>query len=432
MRVCLFEDRKVADLEPLASTRPAFDLLCGQTSLGSKQLRHFAPCDAGFLVRPVLVDLLRLNHPATPVNELAWLRAEPAILVNARWLPPPHATPSLTGPCVAMIGDEVAYAVVGPDRLTYCSANTLEDCLETWKNTLPRHPAGGRLIGYLWDLVHHNADQLRLDFDRQVGTTPSSSRHPINLSSRHLTLVGPADGLLLDPTVQIEPLVVVDTTQGPVAIDREAVVTSFSRLEGPCYLGPQTHVLGAKVRAGTTLGPQCRIGGEIEASIVHGYSNKYHDGFLGHSYVGEWVNLGAGTSNSDLRNDYGEVTVRTNGRPVPTGLTKVGCFIGDHAKSGLGTLLNTGSNVGVFANLLPAGTLLPKYVPAFASWWNGTLTDRTDLHRLLQTAATVMQRRGCAFTEVHAGLFRTLFDQTAAERRQALLHAEHRRLRRSA
>jgi hypothetical protein len=148
--------------------------------------------------------------------------------------------------------------------------------------------------------------------------------------------------------------------------------------------------------------------------------------------VGEWVNLGAGTSNSDLRNDYGEVTVMVNGRPVPTGLTKVGCFLGDHTKSGLGTLLNTGSNVGVFANLLPAGTLLPRYVPAFASWWNGILTDRTDLYRQLQTAAAVMERRGCAFTEVHAALFRTLFDQTAAERRQALIHAEQRRLRRSA
>jgi UDP-N-acetylglucosamine diphosphorylase/glucosamine-1-phosphate N-acetyltransferase len=430
MRVCLFEDRKVIQLEPLASTRPAFDLLCGQTSLGNKQLRHFAPCEAGFLVRPVLVDLLRLYHPATPVNDLAWLRAEPAILVNARWLPPPDAAPRLTGPCVAMLGDEVAYAVVGPDRLTYCSANTLEDCLETWKNTLPRHPAGGRLFGYLWELVHHNADQIRLDF-HAAGTSPSSP-HPVTRPSRHWTLVGSRKSLLLDPTAQVDPLVAVDTTKGPVVIDRQAVVTAFSRLEGPCYIGPETHILGARVRAGTTLGPQCRIGGEIEGSIVQGYTNKYHDGFLGHSYVGEWVNLGAGTTNSDLRNDYGEVTVVAGGQRVATGLTKVGCFIGDHTKSGLGTLLNTGTNVGVFANLLPAGTLLPKYVPAFASWWNGTLIDRADLHRLLQTAATVMQRRGCAFTEVHAALFRTLFDQTAAERRKALLHAEQRRLRRSA
>ncbi len=87
---------------------------------------------------------------------------------------------------------------------------------------------------------------------------------------------------------------------------------------------------------------------------MQGYSNKYHDGFLGHTYVGEWVNLGAGTQNSDLRNDYGEVTVTVNGRIVPTGATKVGCFLGDHTKTGLGTLLNTGTNAGAFCNLLPA------------------------------------------------------------------------------
>ena len=119
-------------------------------------------------------------------------------------------------------------------------------------------------------------------------------------------------------------------------------------LHRPRHAGP-----GGKIRAGTTLGPDCRIGGEVEASIVQGHSNKYHDGFLGHAYVGEWVNLGAGTQNSDLRNDYGEVTVTVNGRLVRTGQTKVGCFLGDHTKTGLGTLLNTGTSVGVFCNLLP-------------------------------------------------------------------------------
>jgi UDP-N-acetylglucosamine diphosphorylase/glucosamine-1-phosphate N-acetyltransferase len=244
-------------------------------------------------------------------------------------------------------------------------------------------------------------------------------------------VVGPEEGLLLDPTAQLEPLVVCDTTRGPVLIGREAVVTAFSRLEGPCSIGPQTHVLGAKVRAGTTLGPNCRIGGEVEASIIHGHSNKYHDGFLGHSYVGEWVNLGAGTHNSDLRNDYGEVTVPIAGRPVATCLTKVGCFLGDHTKTGLGTLLNTGTNVGVFCNLLPGG-LLPKYVPSFCSWWSETLVDNADLSPLLQTATEVMHRRGCTLTEAHTALYRRLYDQTAAERRWTVREAELRCLRRSA
>src|SRR5205085_4411115 len=186
--------------------------------------------------------------------------------------------------------------------------------------------------------------------------------------------------------------------------------TAFSRLEGPCYIGSGTQVQGAKIRAGTTLGPQCRVGGEVEASIIHAHTNKYHEGFLGHSYVGEWVNLGAGTHNSDWRNDYGEVTVTAGGRPIATGLTKVGCFVGDHSKTGLGTLLNTGTNVGAFCNLLPAGSLLPRYFPSFTSWWNGSVRENDDLQILLATARQVMTRRGYTLTPGHEKLYQHLLD----------------------
>lgn len=425
MRICLFEDDRVSQLEPLSLTRPAFELLCGSSSLEAKQCRQFAPCGVGYLVRPYLADLVRLQHPSAPVNDLTWLRSEPTVLVNGRWLPPPGSALDLAGPSVAVVGDEVAYAVLGPDKLTYCSLNTLTDCLETWKQTLPHRPAGGRLIGYAWELVDHNAEQLCRDFE-QLGGAGERSRPAF------FGLVGPADRLFIDPGAEIDPLVVADTRHGPVVIDRHAVIAAFSRLEGPCYIGPQTHVLGAKIRAGTTIGPNCRIGGEVEASIIHGHTNKYHDGFLGHSYLGEWINLGAGTHNSDLRNDYGEVSVVINGDRVATGLNKVGCFVGDHTKTGLATLLNTGSNIGAFCNLLPGGGFLPKYVPSFATWWNGALDDRANVGNLLNTAHQAMQRRGCVLTPVQAELYRHLFEQTAVERRRALRDAEQRQLRRSA
>lgn len=426
MRVCLFEDGGVAGLEPLTATRPAFELLCGATTLAARQCRHFAPCAIGALVRPYLADLFRLNHPSTPVNDLAWLRAETTVLVNGRWLPPAAATVSAGGPCVAMIGETVAYAVVGPDLLTYCSAETLEDCLHLWASTLPHRPAGGVLIERPWELVEHNGAQLCADYERGAAAAAAHA------CPAQLAVVGPRAHVLVDPTARLDPLVVADTTNGPVVIDREAVVTAFTRLEGPCYVGPQAQVHGAKIRAGTTLGPHCRVGGEVEASILHGHSNKYHDGFLGHSYVGEWVNLGAGTSNSDLRNDYGEVTVPVNGQRVPTGLTKVGCFLGDHTKTALGTLLNTGSSVGCFCNLVPSGPLLPKYLPSFTTWWHGGLREQADLPALMRTADEVMRRRGAAFTAAHAALVRFLFDETAPERRRALREAEQRQLRRSA
>src|SRR5262249_10523639 len=121
--------------------------------------------------------------------------------------------------------------------------------------------------------------------------------------------VGPADRLLIDPSARIDPMVMADTTHGPVVIGPRAKVTAFTRLEGPCAIGEGSHVLGAHIRTGTSIGPYCRIGGEVECSIVHGFTNKYHDGFLGHSYVGEWVNLGAGTITGDLRTDYEPIAV---------------------------------------------------------------------------------------------------------------------------
>ncbi len=421
MRVCLFEDRW-ADLEPLSLTRPVFDLRCGMHTLGSKQMRYFALSPAGVLLRPHLEQLYRLQHPEMAVNDLGWLRSGATILVNGRWLPPSAPPANLDRPCVVLVDEEVAYAVVGPEQLRYCSLHTLEDCLETWKKVLPCRQAGGWLVNYPWDLVAQNGQQLEedaVDFVSQV-------------ASPGVGIVGPADRLHLEPTAQLEPQVVVDTRHGPVMIAAGAAVTAFSRLEGPCYIGPGTQVLGAKIRAGTTLGPQCRIGGEVEASIVHGHSNKYHDGFLGHSYVGEWVNLGAGTSNSDLRNDYGPVKVTCGGRLVATGQSKVGCFLGDHTKTGLGTLINTGTSVGAFCNLLPAGRFAPKYVPSFISWWQGSLQANTDLDQLLATARTVMHRRSCVLTLAHVDLYRHLCTATLPERRRVLEAAERQSWRRSA
>jgi UDP-N-acetylglucosamine diphosphorylase/glucosamine-1-phosphate N-acetyltransferase len=422
MRVCLFEDRSVLDLEPLALTRPVFDLLCGLSTLGEKQLRFFDAGATGALVRPYLADVCRLSYPGMAVNDLAWLRAAPTVLVNARWLPAAGTTIRCDAPCVGLVDDEIAYAVLGPEHLTYCSPNTIEDCLAAWKATLPQRTATGRLFRHLWEIVDHSP--------RQVLTDWQQSRTEHQPAPVRLALIGPGDALAIDPTALIEPFVLADTSKGPVVVGPGAVVTGFTRLEGPCYIGAGTHLLGARIRA-SSIGPHCRIGGEVECTVIQGYSNKAHDGFLGHAFVGEWVNLGAGTQCSDLRNDYGEVRVAVGGVPVRTGLTKVGCFLGDHTKTAIGALLNTGTSAGVFCQLLPGG-LLPRHIPSFASWWNGTLADRADVSALLGTAATVMRRRGKEFTEVHAALYRSVFEQTAAGRQRAIRQADQRRLRRSA
>ncbi len=424
MHLCLFEDR-AENLDPLTLTRPVFDLLCGITLLADKQRRAFVPTAVGMLVRAPLAALCRQGRPGLPVNEGAWLRSGPCVLINGRWLPPTEPFTIPPAPCLGVVDGQVAYAALTPVELARLVVANVGPQLTAWQSDMACRSAGGTMIDHPWQLVEHNAGQIARDFiDLGLAARPSA---PAPLAA-----VGPPERLWIDGTARVEPMVVADTTRGPVVIDHGAVVHAFTRLEGPCYIGPLTQVHGAKIRGGTTLGPQCRVGGEIEASILHGHSNKYHDGFLGHSYVGEWVNLGAGTHNSDLRNDYGEVTVTVGGVPVPTGMNKVGCFIGDHTKTGLGTLLNTGASIGAFCNLLPAGRYAPKYLPSFTSWWNGSLREAFTLERLLATAEIATQRRSVALTEAHRALYAGLYEETAQERRRVLRESEQRALRRSA
>jgi len=410
MLLCLFEDRDVSCLEPLTLTRPAFDLWCGGRPLWVHQSHYFACSELGALVRPFIAEISRLDHPHLSINDPFWLQRGVTVLVNARWLPPPGQLTDLATPRVGMVNDTVAFVVLPPGAVPPCSLRHLPGWISSWEEKLPTAPAGGVLMTYPWDLVEANASVLK---ERET-LLPFTPTVPAGVS-----IVGPREGLLLDPTASVEPCVVIDTRPGPVIIDRGAIVQAFSRLEGPCYIGQESHILGARVRA-STIGPVCRVGGEVEASIIQGYSNKAHDGFLGHSYVGAWVNLGAGTQTSDLRNDYGRVSVPLGGQATDSGLRKVGAFIGDHTKTGLNCLLNTGSVVGAFCNILPTGSLLPKFIPSFCTIWHGQLREREDLPAALATAATMMRRRGCRLSPAHADFVRALAAATADDRFQAI------------
>jgi hypothetical protein len=165
----------------------------------------------------------------------------------------------------------------------------------------------------------------------------------------------------------------------------------------------------------------CRIGGEVEESIVHGYSNKYHDGFLGHAYVGEWVNLGALTTNSDLKNDYTSVSVTLDGRtPIDTGSTKVGALIGDHTKTSIGTLLNTGAYVGAMTLIAATGKPLPKFIPSFAWFLEGVTTKGFGRRALYDTARMAMSRRKCTWTPADEAMWEAIYNLTAPARNEAV------------
>jgi UDP-N-acetylglucosamine diphosphorylase/glucosamine-1-phosphate N-acetyltransferase len=423
MKMCIFEDVAVGRLEPLTLTRPAFDLRCGATSLLDRQRRYFAAGETAALVRPELADLCRLQYPGLRVNDPSWLEGDPSglvALVNARWLAPAAPFDWPGRPEVGLVGEQVAWVVVPASVAGGLSRDALPGRLDRWRENLPRRGAGGAMIAYPWDLVEHNGPALEQDF------VPAAPAAPL---PEGLSLVGPAERLRVDPEARVEPMVIIDTTKGPVTIERGAVVQAFSRIEGPCYVGPDTHVLGARVK-GSSLGPQCRVGGEVEASIIHGHSNKAHDGFLGHSYLGEWVNFAAGTQTSDLRADYGTVRFQIDGQSVDSGRMKVGSFVGDHTRTSLNALFNTGSLVGPFGLLLTSGELLPRVLPAFCQVAHGRIQEQNDLRGMFATAATMMARRNREWTAEHAELFFWLYEATAGQRRQVLRESEQRRLRR--
>jgi UDP-N-acetylglucosamine diphosphorylase/glucosamine-1-phosphate N-acetyltransferase len=425
MRICVFEDGDVSNLHPLTLTRPAFDLRCGAVSLLERQERCLAAHASAAFVRPGLAEMCRMDHPHLQVNDTAWFEAtvphETVVLINARWLAPAENVSLSDTRAIGLVGEQAAYVVLPATEARALSPGNLSWRLAEWRQTLPRRAAGGRMIAYPWDLIENNGAALEDDYRHwwKAGVP----------EARGVSVSGPAERCLIAHTAEIEPMVHIDTTNGPVLIDDRAVVHAFSRIEGPCYIGAETRVQSARIHSGS-IGPRCRIGGEVEASIVHGHSNKAHDGFLGHSYVGEWVNLGAGTQTSDLRTDYGPIRMTVNGQSIDTGLIKVGSFLGDHTKTSLNTLFNTGSLVGVFAQLLTAGELLPRVVPSFCRYSRGKLHERNGMREMFTTAETVMARRKREWTPDHAELFFTLFEETAAERRQALRESEHGRLRR--
>ena len=223
------------------------------------------------------------------------------------------------------------------------------------------------------------------------------------------TVIGdPADVIVLGATV--EPGVVFDTREGPVVIEQHAYVASGSRLVGPAYVGPGSEILGHTIRA-SVIGPRCKVRGEVSHTAFLGYANKAHDGFVGHSVIGRWVNLGAGTTTSNLKNTYGPVRLQSPAGPVDTGRQFFGSLIGDHAKTAIGTQLETGTLIGSGANVFGA-LRPPKYVTPFA--WGDT-EKRVEREAFLRIAERVLPRRGVPVTDAVRRMLERIYDH-AVER----------------
>ncbi len=210
-----------------------------------------------------------------------------------------------------------------------------------------------------------------------------------------LVIGDPADVVLLGAA--IEPGVVFDTRGGVIVVDEGAQVRHGSRLEGPLYVGPATLVLGGEVR-GSVFGPHCRVRGEVASALFLGYANKAHDGFVGHTVLGHWVNLGAGTTTSNLKNTYGPVRLEAAGARIDTGRQFLGSLVGDHAKTAIGTMLGTGTVIGAGANVF--GGAAGKWVPPFA--WGAAGAERLTEEGFLTIAGRVLPRRHVELTPERA------------------------------
>ncbi len=236
------------------------------------------------------------------------------------------------------------------------------------------------------------------------------------LAGENVTIWGNLQNLYVSRNVRIDPCFI-DTSKGPVVIDEGATVMMGAMIEGPAYIGPYSVVkMGAKIYGPVALGPYCKVGGEVSHTVFQGYSNKAHDGFIGHAYIGEWVNIGADTNNSNLKNTYGPVKMWDYAQKkfIDTGMQFLGLIMGDHAKAGINTMFNTGTVVGVSANVFGAG--FPRtFIPSFA--WGGAHGFTTyNVERALDTARRMMARRNVDLTPEYERLFRKVFELSQWER----------------
>jgi UDP-N-acetylglucosamine diphosphorylase/glucosamine-1-phosphate N-acetyltransferase len=393
-----FDDARARSWLPLSAARPVGELLYGARTLRQRAERAAGVACVGHHAGAALATFD--EHGCAPglVGEGPLASGAPRLFLcsravpdaNARFLPPGASGAVRVGGRV--LGWFSAPGAPNPDPAFLRAPEAATDAPVV--ADLP-----GTVLDHVWHLVTGLADRLRQDFAE--ATTADA---PIAPTPAGVHAVGAPRGMLrIAPGATFEPGVVLDVTGGPIWIEEGVTIRAFTRLAGPAWIGPGTTLLGGSLST-VAIGPVCKVRGEVEASTLLGYTNKAHEGFLGHAYVGRWVNLGALTTNSDLKNNYGTVRLPTPAGSVDTGETKIGALIGDHAKTAIGTMLDTGSVIEIGASVFGA-VRPPKHVPAFAWGADGGPGDYA-IDRFLETAATMMGRRGVRLTDGQRAVLR--------------------------
>jgi len=430
MPLCLFEDDAVAHLRPLTNTRAAYDLRLGGRTLLDTARDAFPDANGLILhARSLVAGVTAQAHPEA-------IRTLPpgadVLFVNGRFVADGpvvdrlHRTVADAADAQAFIQDDTLVAAWVPDAANVLPGNVLNgDALtaEAMASLPATFVSEAPLIDRLWHLLDALHPALRRDFAHATGPynilEDIYSRRDADV---HPSAVGVRpEQIYLAPGARVKPGAILNAEDGPIYVGEDATVFEQAVVRGPCHVGPKAQIKGGADVDGTAVGTYCKVGGEVHNSVLHSLSNKGHAGYLGDSYVGRWCNLGADTNTSNLKNNYGTVSLydAAAGSFADTGRQFVGLFMGDHAKCGINTMFNTGTVIGTFCNLYGSG-FMPRRLPPFT--WGSPSGGFTEyrLEKALEVAARVMARRDTPLTDTDRTLLRTLFEQTAAERDEAL------------
>ena len=386
MQIVLFEDHLWSRFLPLVYTRPVGELRMGMMTMAQRYARS---------MNTEVVHDTRL--PLQALFPIA--SAQMQLHVNARLFP----TASFLNELKSMApGDVLKKDDIVLARCIDSHKEITEQILESSSELI--------WLDRVTDLFTLNAMAMKYDFELMPKTRRTESIHSSNV------VIGDPTLLFVHESAKVYASTL-NTNDGPIYIDADSEIMEGSHIRGGFYLGEHaTLKMGTKIYGASTIGPQCKVGGEISNSVFYGHSNKAHDGFVGNSLIGEWCNLGADTNTSNLKNNYSNVSIWSYEKAdyADTGLTFCGLIMGDHSKCGINTMFNTGSVAGVNANIYGGG-FPDKHIPSF-SWGGPDGWEVYDPQKAFATIEKVMQRRSQTLTDSMRQLLLHIFEQTASHR----------------
>ncbi|MCS7094471.1 MAG: putative sugar nucleotidyl transferase [Thaumarchaeota archaeon] len=416
----------VEPFEPLTLTRALCELVLGSMSILDRYRRTELGGKDPVVVftRIYLTEALRERLPDCRINEPDAIKSDDVLIVNACFPPVGEVLRALRDlrrrRCAVVSGGQLVGALL-----------TREDLVESFRGSshypidatgllrrveeLKEVPDIRSVTGF-WDLVSISLELLESDLSSVEAREWEGEVH------EGVSVLGDRRRVLVGKGAVVEPNVTLDVRRGPVVLEEGTILMSGSRIEGPCVIGKSSIVFPNSFVRNSFIGESCRIGGEVERSIFLSFSNKRHHGYVGDTYVGEWVNLGAGTTFSNLKNTYGVVRVKTKSGTIDTGRVFLGPVLGDHVKASIGTTVFSGRRIGAFSHLYGCVT---DDVPPFTIYARqlGAELIGLRLESAIETARRMMSRRGKVLTPAHERMIREAFSITSTERASAGVRA---------